>query len=123
MSPRSSQMQNVEPSRIVSTRALGPAMDARAARLVDRHDDELVDDDVQRAREGEEDAGGDVVRTQRPRSLVDGLRLVRVALEAHERELGLDEAAVHRRHADVTAEEVLAQGAGEAADGELRRDV
>ena len=57
------------------------------------------------------------------RPLVDRLRLFRVAVEAHERELGLDEARVDRRDADVAAEQVLAQRAGEAAHGELRGDV
>ena len=54
---------------------------------------QLVDDHVRRPRDREEDAVGDVVGRERPRALVDGLRLRLVAAEADDRELRLDEAA------------------------------
>ena len=61
MSPRSSEMQNVDPSRIVSTSLLSVAHDPAAARLLERLDHDLVDVHVQRPREGEQDAVGDLV--------------------------------------------------------------
>ena len=88
MSPRSSQMQNVEPSRIVSANAVLVPQDAAPARLGERLDDDLVHVHVQRPREREEDAVGDVLGRQRLDALVHGLRLLLVALEADERELG-----------------------------------
>ncbi len=123
MSPRSSEMQNVDPSRIVSKRLAFAAHDPAAARLGERLDHDLVDVHVQRAREREEDAVGDVVRGQRLDALVRRLRRLGVALEADERELGLREARVDRRDPDRAAEEVLAQAVDEAAERELRRDV
>ena len=46
-----------------------------------------------------------------------------VALEAHERELGLREPRIDGRDADRAAEEVLAQAVDEAAESELCSDV
>ena len=88
MSPRSSQMQNVEPSRIVSANAYWSRRMRPAARLGERLDDDLVHVHVQRPRQREEDAVGDVLRRQRLDALVHGRRLLLVALEADERELG-----------------------------------
>ena len=55
--------------------------------------------------------------------LIDGVRLLRVALEADDRELRLDEPGIDGRDPDRTAEQILAQRVREAAHGELRRDV
>ena len=62
-------------------------------------------------------------RDERIDALVDGRRLLGIALEADDRELRLDEPGVDRREADRAPEQVLAQGIREAAHGELRRDV
>ena len=110
-SPMSSQMQNVDPSRIVNMRGL-VANDSRAGRLRERRDDDLVDVHVRRAREREHDAVGDVLGVDRAAErdvLVDRARLLLVAAEADEREaLGLDQAGRERRDADRLAEEILA---------------
>ena len=63
---------------------------------------------MRRPREGEEDAPGDIPGAERPRALVDGLRLVGVAAKADERELRFDEARVDCRDANVAAEQVFA---------------
>src|SRR5262249_27104395 len=90
-SPISSQMQNVDPSRIVSCVVLLIAArpagsfrpdDARSAGLAQCLDHDLVDVHVRRTRECKHHAGGDILRRQRVESAVDGLRLLGVALEA-----------------------------------------
>ena len=97
--PASSEMQNVEPSRIVNDRVL--------ARLLERLDHQLVHDHVVGPRDREEDAVGDVVRREVADALVDrGLR-VGVAGEADLGELGLsDHPGVDGRDADP-ADELL----------------
>ena len=72
------------------------ADDARAARLRERLHDDLVDVHVRRPGQGEEDAVGDVVGHDRVDALVDRLRLLLVAAEADDGELGLDEARRRR---------------------------
>ena len=74
-------------------------------------------------REREEDALGDVLRLHRLDASIDRRSLLLVALEADEREVGLDEPRVDGRDADRPAEKILPQRVGEAALGELRRDV
>src|SRR5579862_5006662 len=91
------------------------AVDPSTAGLVDRHDHELVDDHVGRPRDREQHAVCDILRDERARAFVDRLRLLGVAAKADERELGLDEAGVDGRHADVAPEQVFAQRAREPA--------
>ena len=71
----------------------------------------------------EEDAVGDLLGGDGLDPLVDGVRLRLVAVEADDRELGLDEARVDRGDPDRAAEQVLAERVAEAAHGELRGDV
>ena len=78
---------------------------------------------MQRPREREHDAVGDLVRRDRIDALVDGLRLLRIALEAHERELAVYEAGVDRRDANWPAEEIFSERIDEASQPELRGDV
>ena len=99
------------------------AHDPAAARLREGLDHHLVDVHVQRPREREEDAVGDVVRRERLDALVRRLRRLLVALEADERELGLRQPRVDGRDADRAPEEILAQPVDEAAQRELRGDV
>ena len=54
---------------------------------------------------------------------VDGLRPLLVAVEAHGREVGLDEAGRDVRHAHRPALQVVAQRSRVPVHGELRRDV
>src|SRR5687768_4368140 len=82
MSPRSSQMQNVAPSRTVSgTRSLLRPQDAPARRLGERLHDELVHVDAQRTGQREEHAFGDVIRDHGLHACVHGTRLLGVAAE------------------------------------------
>ena len=104
-------------------RHYGVAHDAPAGGLVARLHDDLVHVHVPRAREREEDAVGDVLRRERVDALVDGVRLLLVALEADDRELRLREARVDGRDPDRPAEQILPQRVREAAHRELRRDV
>src|SRR4051795_5391746 len=108
MSPTSSQMQKVEPSRIVSWGKSTPGVPNRAA-LSKRLDDELVDVDVRRPGEHEDDAFGDVLGAKRVEALVRRLRLLLVAPEAHAREVGLDEAGIDGGQPDRAAEQILAE--------------
>ena len=85
--------------------------------------DELVDVDVSRPRDREEDAVGDVLRLECVDVLVDRPRPLLVAAEAHLREVRLDEAGVDRGQMDRAAEQVLAQRVREPAHRELRGDV
>ena len=122
MSPRSSQMQKVDPSRIVSIttslRTIRPPLDwARA--LITISSMFTCSGRVMR----EEDAVGDVVRGQRLDALVRRLRRLLVALEADERELGLRETGIDGRDPDRAAEEILSQAVDEASERELRGDV
>ena len=78
---------------------------------------------MRRPREREEDAVGDLVGGHGLDALVDGVRLLPVAAEAHDGELGLDEPGVDGRDADRPAEQVLAQRVAEATHGELRGNV
>ena len=121
-SPSSSEMQNVAPSRIVScgTRL---ADDSSARGLVPGLHDDLVHVHVPRAGEREEDAVGDVLRRERVDALVHGVRLLLVALEADDGELGLREPRVDGGDPDRPAEQILAQRVREAAHRELRGDV
>src|SRR5437016_5295906 len=96
---------------------------ATARRLRLRLDYDLVDVHVERAREREHDALGDVVGLERVDALVHRVRLRLVALEPDDRELGLREPGVDGGEADRSPEQVLAQRIREAAHGELRRDV
>src|SRR5436190_7882006 len=128
MSPTSSQMQKVEPSRIVSCgntlRVLGSCSgNPYRTALGQGFDDELVDGDVEGSGEREEDAFGDVFWTEGVDAFVRRLRLLLVAAETDSREVRLDEAGIDRRQPDRPAEQVLAERVGEAAHGELRGDV
>ena len=79
-------------------------------RLGQRLDDDLVDVHVERAREREEDAVGDVLGSERIDALVDRGRLLLVALETDERELGAAcEPGREIGQADRPAEQVLAE--------------
>ena len=98
--------------------------DPPAARLGQRLDDDLVDVDVQRSRQREEDAVGDVLGGERLDALVDGGRLLLVALEADERELGAAcEPGRERGDADRPAEQVLAERLAEHRSRRLDRAV
>src|SRR5436190_5936728 len=128
MSPTSSQMQKVEPSRIVSCgntlRVLGSCSgNPYRTALGQGFDDELVDVDVEWPSEGEDDAFGDVFWTEGVDAFVRRLRLLLVAAETDSREVRLDEAGIDRRQPDRPAEQVLAERVREAAHGELRGDV
>src|SRR3954470_24337346 len=96
MSPTSSQMQKVEPARIVSCGTSTPGVPDRAA-LGECFDDELVDVDVRRPGQHEDDAFRDVLGAEGVEAFVRGLRLLLVAAEAHAREVRLDEAGVDGR--------------------------
>src|SRR3954470_3997386 len=122
MSPTSSQMQKVEPSRIVSWGKSTPGVPNRAA-LSKRLDDELVDVDVRRPGEHEDDAFGDVLGAERVKALVRRLRLLLVAAEAHTREVGLDEAGIDCAQPNWPAKQVFAEGVREPAHSELGSDV
>jgi hypothetical protein len=87
--------------------------------LCERLDDELVDVDVERPAEREEDAFGDVLGPKRVDALVRLLRLLLVAAEADAGEVRLDEAGIDGRQPDRTAEQVLTERVGEAAYSEL----
>ena len=65
------------------------------------------------------DAVGDVLGRHRLDALVDGARLLLVALEADEREVGLDQAGRERGDPDRPAEQVLAQRLAELATADL----
>src|SRR6186997_2742998 len=119
-SPRSSQMQKVDPSRIVNISPLFRAEDAHSGGLRERHDDDLVNVHVRGARDREEDAVRDVLRAHRPAERdvrVDRARLLLVAAEAHAGEVRLDEARRDRGHADRPPEQVFAQRARERVHG------
>src|SRR5256884_209686 len=122
MSPTSSQMQKVEPSRIVSCGKSAPD-DADGARLGQGFDDELVDVDMEGPGEREEDAVGDVLGAERVDALVRLLRLVLVAAEADAGEVRLDEAGIDSREPDRATQQVLTERVGEAAHGVLGRDI
>src|SRR6266516_96546 len=122
MSPTSSQMQKVEPSRIVSCGTSAPG-DPHRARLGQRLDDELVDVDVAGTRDREENAFGHVFGAEWVDAFVWRLRLLLVATEANAGEIRLDEPGIDGGHPNRPAEQVLAERVGEAAHGELRRDV
>src|SRR5262245_37369075 len=94
MSPRSSQMQKVEPSRIPSRGPSGTAKDPRGGRLRERLHDDLVHVHMLRPRKGEEDALGDVVGRQRLDVGVHLLGFFRVAAKTNLREVRLDEAGI-----------------------------
>src|SRR4029078_4694024 len=96
--------------------------DPGTARLLERLDHDLVDVDVQRTGEGEEDAVRHLFRRDRVDTVVDRVRLLLVAGEADEGELRLDQAGIDGRDADRTTEEVLAERVAEPAHGELRGD-
>src|SRR6266550_3201393 len=119
MSPTSSQMQKVEPSRIVSSGKSGPG-DADRARLSQGFDDELVDVDVVGPRDGEDDAFGDVFGPKRVDALVGRLCLLLVTAKANPGEVRLGKPGIDQRE-DRPAEQVLAERVGEPAHGELRR--
>src|SRR5438874_937282 len=127
MSPTSSQMQKVEPSRIVSRgtlRVLGSCSgNSDRAALGEGFHNELVDVDVAGPRDREEDALGDVFGPERVDPFVRRLRFLLVAAKANAGEVGLDEPRIDRRQPDRAAEQVLAERVGEAAHGELRGDV
>ena len=78
---------------------------------------------MQRPGEGEHHAVGHLVGRDRREAVVHRIRLLLVALEADEGELGLDEARIDGRDPDRAPEQVLPQRVGEAAHGELRGDV
>src|SRR5213078_451273 len=122
MSPTPSQMQKVEPSRIVSCGTSAPG-DPHRARLGQRLDDELVDVDVAGTRDREENAFGHVFGTEWVDAFVRRLRLLLVAAEANAGEVRLDQSGIDGSEADRAAEQVLAERVGEAAHGELRSDV
>src|SRR5256886_14035300 len=122
MSPTSSQMQKVEPSRIVSCGKSAPD-DADGARLGQGFDDELVDVDMEGPGEREEDAVGDVLGAERVDALVRLLRLLLVAAEANAGEVRLDEAGIDSREPDRATQQVLTERVGEAAHGVLGRDI
>src|SRR5919198_2375818 len=112
-SPSSSQMQNVAPSRMRS--CSGTAHDPRTAGLRQRLDHDLVHVHVRRPGDREENALGDVLARHRLDPLVDGVRLLLVAAEPHDREVRLDEPRVDCRDPDRPAEQILAQRVREAA--------
>jgi hypothetical protein len=91
--------------------------------LRQRLDDEFVDVDVLRPRDGEENALGDVRGRERLDALIDLLRPLLVSAEPDLREARLDQPGVNRRQVDGAPEQVLAKGVREAADRELRGDV
>src|SRR6266550_7281738 len=122
MSPTSSQMQKVEPSRIVSCGKSAPD-DADGARLGQGFDDELVDVDMEGPGEREEDAVGDVLGAERVDALVRLLRLLLVSAEANAGEVRLDEAGIDGRQPDRATQQVLTERVGEAANGVLGRDI
>src|SRR5262245_66673624 len=110
MSPRSSEIQKVYPSRIVSNRLALSADDPGAARLLQRLDHDLVDVHVQRTGDGEQHAVRDLIGRDRVDALVDRSRLLGVALEANERELGSgDEPGIARRAPEWPGEAVTTQ--------------
>ena len=118
-SPISSQMQNVEPSRIVSAIATSQSRTMRApedcASAVTTISSTFT---FGGPRDREEDAVGHVLRADRSADrdvLVDRPRLLLVAAEANGRELGRpDEPRRDVRDPDRPAEQVLAQRAREA---------
>src|SRR5207302_3540886 len=86
-------------------------------------DHELVHVDVRRPGDREEDAFGDVLGFHRLDALVDPAGGLLIAAETDTREIGLDQPWIDRRDVDRAAEQVLAQGVREAANGELRGHV
>src|SRR5213080_5014720 len=93
MSPTSSQMQKVEPSRIVSCGTSTPG-DPDWARLGQGLDDELVDVDVAGTGDRKENAFGDVFGAKRVDAFVGRFRLLLVAAEANTGEVRLDESGI-----------------------------
>src|SRR5437764_8612387 len=122
MSPTSSQMQKVEPSRMVSWVKSAPG-DPHGAALGKSLDDELVDVHMRRPCNGEEDAFSDVFGAERVDAFIGRLRLLLVTAEADAREVRLDETGIDGREPDRAAEQVLAERVGEAAHGELGSDI
>src|SRR5689334_14937501 len=124
MSPTSSQMQKVEPSRIVSWAMSGQIADrADGGRLVERLDDDLVHVHMRGTGDREDDAVGDVVRPQRLDASVDGRGLLLVAAKPDAGEVRFDEARIDGGQPDRPAEQILAQRVREAADRVFRGDV
>src|SRR5437764_10717002 len=97
--------------------------DPNGAGLGQGLDHELVDVDVERPGEREEDALGDVLGPKRVDAFVRPLRLLLVAAEANTGEVRLDEPGIDGRQPDRAPEQVLAQRIGEAAHRELRGDI
>src|SRR4051812_14290196 len=79
MSPRSSETQNVEPSRIVSGTISVVPDDLVLARLLEGLDDDFVDHHVRRTREHPEDAISDVGGRQVIHAAIDGRLLLQIA--------------------------------------------
>jgi hypothetical protein len=78
---------------------------------------------VDRPRDREEHAVGNVLRLERVDVLVDLPRTPFVTAKADSGEVRLDEPRVDGGEVDRPAEEVLPEGVGKSADGKLRRDV
>src|SRR5215210_1583401 len=119
MSPRSSETQNVEPSRIVKLTEPLSADDLILTSLLEGLDDDLVHVHVGRAGDRPQDAVGDVFRLQVVDALVDGRLAALVAGEAHVRELRVTHhARVDGRH-PYAPDQLLPQHGRERADGRL----
>ena len=122
MSPRSSQMQNVDPSRIVehqaSLRTIRPPLDCARALITISS---IFTCSGRVIAKRTQSATSSAVSGSTPS--YGAFASLLVTLEAHERELGLRESRIDGRDADRPAEEILPQAVDEAAQRELRGHV